>query len=768
MIIEKKIYIENSKNRNEIKPQNSDSNDGSESQSKLYSTNEIKEKEIKNILSQHESESKKESPKDEINLKIKKRIKIKHEIDSDSNSENYDIKKKGNKRKRIKKIILKSLPLDDTEKKEIFDNNNINKISIIKTVETNKCKIKTKYLFSSESKNFIYYYCYKKKYSCKGTAKIDKVNKDFNITCYCDYKISHLNISYKDFIGMMITKKYNEINHKEIYVQKYFVNYQINEKNIKDYATINKNYVDIFGDNLNLTKSQFSKIKNKFNDEYKNLDIIQLIEKIKTNIPDLYIKIYDIKYEIIIKNKKNNRDNRLIFFGINKNLELITPNHTVEFFMDTTFKIIPVEFRPYKLFIISGIIKIEKKPKIFSMIMTKFTDNITYSHIFDYLFLNFGFKPKLIHSDYEASLALAINENKNIADDIIHTRCFFHYSQMVKRNLSKTGIFKKKMNTLSIEIISNIELLCFLNEENIDEFQKIIIKKLNSYKKLNSFVNYLKNYLFKLSPKIYNYSKLIEHFKNNNNNNNFLEKLYTTNNICESINSKISFNLPKKQTNNFNFVSALSNILSNELIDANKKIYRKDYKTKCLLKIISDLDLNNTLTWISYDIIKKNLKEVINNKYEEISENDIQKYINYIIEEDDENNGDIEKNIENKNQNINSESDENGSENIKEEKNNIEDQKNNSIDIEEENNESKNINLDNESGEDIDIINKVSDDYDKLIKKFDSLDIKDDENNSSWFKMPIQERIKLREKKEEANKANKKKDNKKKYNYPKD
>ena len=72
MIIEKKIYIENSKNRNEIKPQNSDSNDGSESQSKLNSTNEIKEKEIKNILSQHESESKKESPKDEINLKIKK------------------------------------------------------------------------------------------------------------------------------------------------------------------------------------------------------------------------------------------------------------------------------------------------------------------------------------------------------------------------------------------------------------------------------------------------------------------------------------------------------------------------------------------------------------------------------------------------------------------------------------------------------------------------------------------------------------------------
>ena len=101
---------------------------------------------------------------------------------------------------------------------------------------------------------------------------------------------------------------------------------------------------------------------------------------------------------------------------------------------------------------------------------------MSYSHIFDYLFQNHGFKPKIIHSDYEASLALAFKDNKNLGDDIIHAQCFFHYSQIVKRNLSKTDFFKKKLNSISIEIISNIELLCFLNAENIDEFQKIIIK----------------------------------------------------------------------------------------------------------------------------------------------------------------------------------------------------------------------------------------------------------------------------------------------------
>ena len=48
------------------------------------------------------------------------------------------------------------------------------------------------------------------------------------------------------------------------------------------------------------------------------------------------------------------------------------------------------------------------------------------------------------------------------------------------------------MNKLSIEIITNIELLCFINLENIKEFQNIIIKKLEVYEKITGFINYLK------------------------------------------------------------------------------------------------------------------------------------------------------------------------------------------------------------------------------------------------------------------------------------
>ena len=117
---------------------------------------------------------------------------------------------------------------------------------------------------------------------------------------------------------------------------------------------------------------------------------------------------------------------------------------------------------------------------------------------------------------------------------------------MIKKNLYKTGIFKKKLNKLSIEILSNIEMLCFINIDKIKDFQKIILDKLDTYKNLSGFIKYLKSYLFKLSPNIYNYSELIQYFEKENENI-FLDKLYTTNNICESLNSKFAFYLPKKK-----------------------------------------------------------------------------------------------------------------------------------------------------------------------------------------------------------------------------
>ena len=73
------------------------------------------------------------------------------------------------------------------------------------------------------------------------------------------------------------------------------------------------------------------------------------------------------------------------------------------------------------------------------------------------------------------------------------------------------------------EILCNIELLCFINIDKIKAFKIIILDKLKEYDELKKFINYIKKYLFKLNPVIYNYTNIINHFKTNNGNK-FLDK----------------------------------------------------------------------------------------------------------------------------------------------------------------------------------------------------------------------------------------------------
>ena len=51
-------------------------------------------------------------------------------------------------------------------------------------------------------------------------------------------------------------------------------------------------------------------------------------------------------------------------------------------------------------------------------------------------------------------------------------------------------------------------MLCFIKFENINKFKKMIINKLDEDTKYNKFIQYLKIYIFKINPLIYNYDKL--------------------------------------------------------------------------------------------------------------------------------------------------------------------------------------------------------------------------------------------------------------------
>ena len=115
----------------------------------------------------------------------------------------------------------------------------------------------------------------------------------------------------------------------------------------------------------------------------------------------------------------------------------------VNIFFDATFKIVPAKFRPYKLFVIIGLPKKENKPKVFTMILTKYLDQISYSKIFTYLFENHNFNPKILHSDYENAIAVAIKNTKVFNENLIHSIFFFHFSNMIKKIYLKQGYLIK-------------------------------------------------------------------------------------------------------------------------------------------------------------------------------------------------------------------------------------------------------------------------------------------------------------------------------------
>lgn len=92
----------------------------------------------------------------------------------------------------------------------------------------------------------------------------------------------------------------------------------------------------------------------------------------------------------------------------------------------------------------------KNNPQLICFVLLKFLDCISYEKLYNYLHINFN--PNIIHTDYEEALNEAINKNIYFKDNIIHSKCFFHLSQMIKKKLRNTKICNKKLNKKSIEI----------------------------------------------------------------------------------------------------------------------------------------------------------------------------------------------------------------------------------------------------------------------------------------------------------------------------
>ena len=129
---------------------------------------------------------------------------------------------------------------------------------------------------------------------------------------------------------------------------------------------------------------------------------------------------------------------------------------TNEFFIDITFTIFPKDFSPYKFMVISGISKNNDNPTLLCFILFKFMDECSYSKIFNYLYENFNYN--------------------YFGHKIINTKCLFHYGQMIIKQLSKIGYHKKKLNKLVIEVLKNIEIICFIKKDKIKIMKVLLLK----------------------------------------------------------------------------------------------------------------------------------------------------------------------------------------------------------------------------------------------------------------------------------------------------
>ena len=200
--------------------------------------------------------------------------------------------------------------------------------------------------------------------------------------------------------------------------------------------------------------------------------------------------------------------------------------------------------------------------------------------------------------------------------------------------MQKLKLTGKILNKKNYEILKNIEILSFIEKANLDEYIEFIIDKLKEKENYNKFIKYLKKTWF-INYNLFNYSDLLKYKINKDGDNLYLKNFYVTNNIAESLHSKINKYLPRNHTSAENFVITMKKVFIDNSIK-NNNIIRYDIKTRAIIQIIKDFDLNNETKWIQYKDFKnyeKNCIKNINNNFNDSDINNIYKDINYYLEE---------------------------------------------------------------------------------------------------------------------------------------
>ena len=72
--------------------------------------------------------------------------------------------------------------------------------------------------------------------------------------------------------------------------------------------------------------------------------------------------------------------------------------------------------------------------------------------------------------------------------------CLFHLSQAILKNFKKYELIKKNVNKRAYEILYNLEILSFIELNNVDNYFKYLKEKISESEKEKKFMIILKKY----------------------------------------------------------------------------------------------------------------------------------------------------------------------------------------------------------------------------------------------------------------------------------
>lgn len=372
-----------------------------------------------------------------------------------------------------------------------------------------------------------------------------------------------------------------------------------------------------------------TELAKKFNTNYEE-EILKLSEELYYGKQYIYdnpelikgycFKLQDIEdnqhnkickpYAYILKNNKikniwliitNEMKKNISNYKINENSDKLA---ITQYFCDITFKCVPKSKYKYKLFILIGFDIILNKSVLCCLALIMDMQAETFAFLFQKLKELYSFKPNIITCDFDFSLRKGI---KTVYPNIKFFGCYYHFIRAIRKKLLSNYIAKENDYTEFYDLFANLRIIPFIinNQKIIDEFLKSLKNKYKDNKDywpdINKFFEYFETtWEKKLNINdwnLYPLAKKATELK-------IIDKIFFTNNIVESANSRLNQNIKKNTNNTVNIFSKEINKLINLFYTSGKYNPPLFTKTKAIINFIFTENFNDNIKLINNEELK--------------------------------------------------------------------------------------------------------------------------------------------------------------------